>query len=198
MSGALRGSKSTAAPSKAPALADNPAVRRLDERFRITHADPQAARDSFVAMYREAPRLATWAVNHHPEAFGTPTGNQAAPFTGRGMKAALQALPAPDQAPPAEPGRSAGQADELRRRQTQARSQAAARRDAQAVARHLNAFAAQIERDPTKKALAEEIRTLARGGTPDRAKAAQIQKAIEEAKKRHSQPRGRGRAHIER
>lgn len=115
-------------------------------------------------------------------------------LTGRGMKAALQALPAPDQAKPAEPTRSTDQADELRRRQVQARSQATARRDAQAAARHLNAFAAQIERaDPTKKRLAEEIRTLARGGTPDQTRAAQIQKAIEEARKRHREPRGRGR-----
>lgn len=139
-------------------------------------------------------RLATWAINNHPEGFGRPTGNQDPPFTGRGMKAALQALPEPDQAKPAEPARTAGQADELRRRQAQASSQAATRHDAQAAARHLNAFAARLERaDPTKKAVAEEIRTLARGGTPARARAALIQKAIEEARKRHPQPRRRGR-----
>jgi hypothetical protein len=192
--GTLRRPKATPAHSTSPALFENQALRRLDERFSTTHARPQIARDSFVTMYREAPRLATWAMNHHPEAFGQPTGEKASPFTGRGMKAALQALPAPDQAQPAEPERSGGQADELRRRQTQARTQAAARRDAQAAARHLNAFAAQIAGDPAKKALAEEIRTLARGGTPDRAKAAQIQKAVEEARKRRQQPRGRGRS----
>jgi len=194
MAGALRGSKSAEPSSQTPALFENQALRRLDERFSTTHADPKAARDSFAAMYREAPRLATWAMNHHPEAFGQPTGTPAAPFTGRGMKATLQAIPAPDQAPATEPGRATDQAGELRRRQRQARTQETTKRDAEAARRHLEAFAAQIERgDPTKKALAEEIRMLARGGTPDRTKAAQIQKAIEEARKRHPQPRGRGR-----
>lgn len=199
MTGALRGSKSTAAPSQTPALFENQALRRLDERFSITHADPKAARDSFAAMYREAPRLATWAMNNHPEAFGRPTGNQAPAFSGRGMKAALQALPAPDQAPAPQAPQMKHQADELRRRQDQARTQDSAKRDAEAARRHLEAFAKQIERDPTHKALAAEIRTLARGGTPDRAKAAQIEKRIEEARKRYQQPHGPGRgADIER
>ncbi|WP_193369325.1 relaxase/mobilization nuclease domain-containing protein [Pelagibius marinus] len=193
MTRALRGSKSTAAPSRSPALFENPALRRLDERFSLTHADPKAARDSFAAMYREAPRLATWAINHHPEAFGQSTGNPGAPFSGRVMNAALQALPPADRVNSAELARSAGQADELRRRRLQARNQETARRDAEAAARHLNDFAGQIERDPAKKALAEEIRILARGGAHDRTKAAQIQKPIEEARKRRPQPRGRRR-----
>ena len=132
-------------------------------------------------------------MNHHPEAFGQPTGKSAPAFSGRGMKAALQAMPAPGQTPATEPGYMAGQADLLRRRQGLARAEDIARRDAEAAKRHLEAFAKQIEHaHPGKKALAEEIRTLARGGTPDRAKAAQVRKAIEEARKRHPHPRGRG------
>ncbi|MEQ9606099.1 MAG: relaxase/mobilization nuclease domain-containing protein [Kiloniellaceae bacterium] len=194
MARALRGSKSTPAPSQTPALFENQALRRLDARLRVTHADPQAARDSFAAMYREAPRLATWAMNHHPEAFGLPTGTQARPFTGRGMKAALQAVPAPNQASTAESDGAPWQADALRRRQSLAQAQDTRRRDAEAARRHLEAFAGRIERgDPSKKALVEEIRSLVRGGTPERAKTAEIQKAVEKARKRHPRSRGRGR-----
>ncbi|MEQ9608586.1 MAG: hypothetical protein RLN99_13075 [Kiloniellaceae bacterium] len=199
MAKALRGERSTQAASKPPALMENQALRRLDERFSLTHADAKAARDSFATMYREAPRLATWAMNHHPEAFGMPTGRPAAPFSGRGMKAALQAMPAPDQAPTAESGHAPWQVDALRRRQGLAQAEHTARRDAEAARRHLDALAAQLERaDPGKKVLAEEIRTLARGGTSERAKTAEIQKTVEKARKRHQRPSGRGRGDIER
>jgi hypothetical protein len=84
--------------------------------------------------------------------------------------------------------------DALRRRQGLALAEETARRDAKAARRHLEAFAAQIERaDPGKKSLAQEIRTLARGGTLERAKAAHVQKAVERARKRHPRSRGRGR-----
>jgi len=145
-------------------------------------------------MYREAPRLATWAMNHHPDAFGQPSGKSAPAFSGRGMKAALEAMTAPDQAPAVESDRVSWQADALRRRQGQAQAADTARRDAEAARRHLETFAAQIERgDPSKKALADEIRTLARGGMPERAKDAHIQKAVDDARKRHPRSRGRNR-----
>ena len=194
MAKALRGERSTPAASKTPALFENQALGRLDERFSITHADAKAARDSFAAMYREAPRLATWAMNHHPEAFGQPSGTPATPFSGRGMKAALQAMPAPDQVPTTESGHAPWQVDALRRRQHLAQAEETAKRDAEAARRHLEAFAKQIERaDPGKKVLAEEIRTLARSGMPQRAKDAHVQKAVDAARKRHSRPRGRDR-----
>ncbi|MEQ9246003.1 MAG: hypothetical protein RLO21_08445, partial [Nitratireductor sp.] len=60
----------------------------------------------------------------------------------------------------------------------------------------LEAFAAQIERaDPGKKALAQEIRTLARGGLPERVRTAHVQKAVERARKQHPRSRGRGCGH---
>jgi hypothetical protein len=47
---------------------------RIRAHFAATHRDPERAAESFDALLREAPRLALWAANNHPVAFGEPTG----------------------------------------------------------------------------------------------------------------------------
>src|SRR6185312_11885454 len=50
------------------------AEARIRVHFGVTHRDPEGAVESFRLMLREAPRLALWAANKHPIAFGQPTG----------------------------------------------------------------------------------------------------------------------------
>ena len=38
-------------------------------------------------MHAEAPKLATWTLNNHPQAFGETTGMTVSGFTGRGLRA---------------------------------------------------------------------------------------------------------------
>lgn len=46
----------------ATAAGENPALAKLEESFSRSHSDGRAARDSFIALYQEAPKLAIWAV----------------------------------------------------------------------------------------------------------------------------------------
>lgn len=62
--------------------ARNAAIARGESRplaalsgyFALSHVSPDSARTSFLAMYREAPKLALWAASNHPMAFGPTTG----------------------------------------------------------------------------------------------------------------------------
>jgi Relaxase/Mobilisation nuclease domain len=48
--------------------------RRISDHFGATHREADRAAESFRLMLRDAPSLALWAANHHPIAFGEPTG----------------------------------------------------------------------------------------------------------------------------
>jgi len=53
---------------------------KIAAHFQVTHRDPERAAESFWAMFRETPRLAVWAANRHPWAFGDPTGQDGPGF----------------------------------------------------------------------------------------------------------------------
>lgn len=125
-------------PPKSVEQPSSPALQRLDRHFAETHRTPEAARESFLQMYRESPRLAVWAANNHPQAFGETTGvGPTGRITGRGLKdAAGQQAPAaaPD---PRQAAVIAYDAMRLRREADHALHQEGARRDAAAVPRSL-------------------------------------------------------------
>jgi hypothetical protein len=133
--------------SKPPNQAPSPAVQRLDRHFAEVHRDPTAARDSFLAMYKEAPRLAVWAANNHPQAFGETTG--AIPtgrVTGRGLKAIVTGMPQPLTARDGREAALIAHTAMLARRQADlAQHQARARRDVAAVPQALLRVADRLE-----------------------------------------------------
>ena len=150
------------APKKGPARSPSPALERLDVFFGQAHRDPIAARESFLAMYREAPKLAVWAANNRPEAFEEATGKiPAGRVTGRGLKTVLAETPAPV--------REAGRAAEIMAATMQTRQAAnvagereRARRNAAAVSKALERVAARLEEiSSSRLPEAAEIRKLA-------------------------------------
>ncbi len=156
-----------------PARSPSPALERLDAHFGQVHRDPIAARESFLAMYREAPKLAVWAANNRPEAFGETTGKfPAGSVTGRGLKTVLVETPAP------APVREAGRAAEIMAATMQTRQAAnvagerqRARRDAAAIPKALERVAARLEDASSSRAPeVAEIRKIAeQAATPAQA-----------------------------
>jgi hypothetical protein len=147
----------------APNRPETPALKRLDRHFQQTHRDPIAARESFIAMYREAPRLAVWAANNHPQAFGETTGRKSPTrLTGRGMG---QLLAAGERAGrPLVPAPTPDQRQERARLQEQVRRAKADRRrttDAAAVPTQLNRLAQTVERTTGNRDLAARVREVA-------------------------------------
>ncbi len=187
ISGALRAPK---AGSPKIGQSDIPTVRRLDRRFQTSHRDPQAARDSFLAMYREAPKLATWAMNNHPQAFGQETGAKVPPFSGRGLKAVIEAT---SPAKPADRPTTKPPPEELRREQAVAADRHRAQADADAAKRHLSGFADQLAKDPAKADLAARVRSLAEGKGSEANKIEKIEQVTQEARRRHQRLPDRGR-----
>jgi hypothetical protein len=59
-----------------PTEAKSPAEAKVVAHFAATHREPDKAVASFRAMLKEAPRLALWAAEKHPQAFGEPSGRQ--------------------------------------------------------------------------------------------------------------------------
>jgi hypothetical protein len=167
-------------PPKPVEQPSSPALQRLDRHFAETHQSPEAARESFLEMYRESPRLAVWAANNHPQAFGKTTGGvPTGRVTGRGLREVLS-----QQAPAAPPDpRQAAMitydAMRLHREADHAVRQEAVRRDAAAIPRSLMRVAdrlasqehahehlaairklAAAHQDPSQLAKADQYRAL--------------------------------------
>ena len=53
---------------------EHPSLAALSGYFARTHIESETARDAFLALYREAPKLALWASTNHPVAFGETNG----------------------------------------------------------------------------------------------------------------------------
>jgi hypothetical protein len=113
-------------------------------------------------MYRESPRLAVWAANNHPQAFGETTDvNPTGRITGRGLKDVRgQQLPS---APP-DPRQAAMIAYDtmrVRRDADCALQQEGARRDAAAIPRSLSQVADRLAGQEHGHEQVAEIRKLA-------------------------------------
>jgi hypothetical protein len=159
--GALRRSDAPTPPIPAE-QARSPALQRLDRHFAATHRRPEAAVESFLQMYREAPRLAVWAANNHPQAFGETTGvRPTGRVTGRGLKEVMgQQLPAPVP-DPRQAAMIAYDTMRLRRDADHALQQRGARRDGAAVPAGLNRVADRLVGLEQSKDQVAEIRKLA-------------------------------------
>jgi len=126
---------------------------KIAVHFRATHRDPERAAESFWTMFREAPRIALWAANKHPQAFGDLIGRDGPGFGWKDVNKST-ATPVP------EAGREAG-STYLHGREASAASERSAVRDAvittrtklasdrtrPAVVRSLNHLATRIERE---------------------------------------------------
>lgn len=187
---------------------ENPAMAQLAERFSRSHEDGTAARASFLALYREAPKLALWAAHNHPETFGRPTGAKAAPIPTTLLKELPKDARPSQAAWSAEQDRT--QRDEiqsLRRATTRARSEQSAEKNAASIRRSIERAAdfgeKAIKHDKTAaKETAAEIRELAKSiaavkpspagspAAPD--KAAQYQE-LEERLRRQDRAKGHNR-----
>lgn len=132
-------------PSKPAEQPLSPALQRLDRHFAETHQSPEAARESFLQMYRESPRLAVWAANNHPQAFGETTGaNPSGRVTGRGLKEAGGQQPPASVPDPRQAAVIAYDTTRARRAADHGLQQEGARRDAAAVPRSLTRVADQL------------------------------------------------------
>jgi len=192
LSGAFRRQEAPEAPEAPdPPVSSSPALARLDRHFGEVHRDPTAARDSFIAMYEEAPKLAVWAANNHPQAFGETTG--AAPtgaITGRGLKAIVTpGAPTPQTAPNGRPAaETAKVTTQARQAADLAREQSRQRRDAAHVPEALLRVADRLAGQDQSQAQVAEIRKLAvQAGPPDEQEKAAQYRALD------AQLRGRDR-----
>ncbi len=154
-----------------PPVSPSPALARLDRHFAEVHQNPTAARDSFLAMYNEAPKLAVWAANNHPQAFGKTTG---APPTGTVTGRGLRAIVTQDALTPevAANGRPAVETARATRQARQAadisREQSRQRRDAAHVPKALLRVADRLASQEQSQTQVAEIQKLAaNGGQPD-------------------------------
>ncbi|WP_119419709.1 relaxase/mobilization nuclease domain-containing protein [Desertibaculum subflavum] len=159
--GILRRPK-TPNPAKPVEQPSSPGLQRLDRHFAETHRSPEAARESFLQMYRESPRLAVWAANNHPQAFGNPTGvSPTGRVTGRGLREVLdQQQPAatPD---PRQAAIIAYDTMRVRREADHALQQEGARRDIAAVPHALMRVADRLEGQERPHEHVAELRKLA-------------------------------------
>ena len=147
----------------------SPALSRLDRFFGQTHQDPVAARESFLALYAEAPKLATWAANKHPAAFGQATGQKPdKELTGRGLKSLIS---------PQDPGAASEKTptptlrlerQELLEAKRRLHVKAAAERDRTALQRTLERFADRVVAESTDSRAGDQaaaVREVARQGS---------------------------------
>lgn len=147
-----------------PPASPSPALVRLERHFAEVHRNPVEARNSFLALYREAPKLAVWAVNNHPQAFGETIGRATRTrITGRGLgKVIFSATVAPTEGDLRAPvqmretKRSRGAADI-------AQHNARLRREVTAVARSLTRVADYLSHDTHQSIEEAQIRLIAVG-----------------------------------
>lgn len=140
----------------------SPALQRLDRHFAETHRRPEMARSSFLLMYRESPRLAVWAANNHPQAFGETTGvGPTGRVTGRGLREVLGQQPPVATSDPRHAAMIAYDTMRVRREADDALQQEGARRDVAAVPRSLNQVADRLAGQEHGHEHAAEIRKLA-------------------------------------
>jgi hypothetical protein len=145
---------------------------RISAHFTATHRDPEGATESFRLMLREAPRLALWAANNHPIAFGEPTGDAGPGLQSSDLRAALRA----GERREGRAGLAATKVDDpifagerIRVREATARARAGGRgeRVTLAMARSIGRVAARLERqaavEPGARERAAKIRELSRG-----------------------------------
>jgi hypothetical protein len=147
---------------------DHPSLAALSGYFVRTHAAADAARDSFLAMYREAPKLAVWAATNHPAAFGETNGAKPCRLDIK----VLKELPANERPKPEAwtKEHERAQRDEindLKRAAKQARAERAAEAAKRAVHDSIERLARQTEtairHDPAEaKDSAERLRALAK------------------------------------
>lgn len=165
---------------------DHPNLAALSGYFSRTHREPDAARASFLAMYREAPKLAVWAATNHPEAFGSTNGSKAQRLDVK----ILKDLPASERPTPEAwtKERDRAQRDEindLKRATQKGRSERAAEASRRAIQISIARVARQaetaIKHDPAEaKDAAERLRALARdAATAPRESATQLRKAAQ-------------------
>lgn len=146
------------------------AAAKIAAHFAATHREPERAAESFGALFREAPRLALWAANNHPIAFGEPAGRIGPGIAWRDVRELADPADRGDRSvPQASRARDpilAGERAAVREQTQRARRQAAADRAAPTVARSLQQLAGRIEletpADPEGKEKAAHIRMLAR------------------------------------
>lgn len=150
-------------PPKPAAQPLSPSLQRLDHHFAETHRQPEAARESFLQMYRESPRLAVWAANNHPQAFGETTGvSPTGRVTGRGLREVLGQQGPPAATPdPRQAAMIAYDTMRVRREADHALQQEGARRDAAAVPRSLSQVADRLAGQEHGREQVAEIRKLA-------------------------------------
>jgi hypothetical protein len=160
--------RSGADPIEMPIDATSKAEAKIAAHFAVTHSDPEQATDSFRAMLCESPRLALWAANNHPIAFGEPTG-AAGPGLGwaeicESMPSAVpqSTQPLPRQLDPV----LVGERQRIREHTAHVRASRTAKRAPEVIGRSLAGLAAQIERetptDPDAKERADHVRGIVR------------------------------------
>jgi hypothetical protein len=70
------------------------AINRLNHHIQTVYKQPTEARESILKMMAENPKLAVWAVNNHPVAFGEITGEKPEKnFTGRDLSRFIPSKP---------------------------------------------------------------------------------------------------------
>ena len=130
---------------------------RISAHFSATHREPEPAAESFKLMLREAPRLALWAANNHPIAFGEPTGAAGAGLQASDVRAAFRAAerqagrtdPAPTRA---DDPILAGERNRMREASSRARMQGRGERHMPTVARSIERVANRVEADAVSDA----------------------------------------------
>lgn len=142
------------------------ALKRLDQHFGQTYGHgAEKARESFLQMYREAPKLAVWSANQHPQAFGAVIeGGPPRRLTARGLNGLLrQGQNSPSISPAAITPVAPESAASIRLAAEQARARAEHQRNLPAMEKQLLTAARQIERAAGAEgaAAAAKIRQLA-------------------------------------
>lgn len=155
-----------------PADAKSAAEATVAAHFAATHREPAQAAASFQAMFKEAPRLALWAAEKHPQAFGETSGRTTPALAWKDVRALVDAAP---RAAPARPltwdpfspdAVLAGERLRLREATPRARATAAPEKAQRTMSRSLERLADRLERetptDPDSKEWASHIRAVAR------------------------------------
>jgi hypothetical protein len=153
-------------------VAASPAEQTIAAHFAVTHREPDQAAASFWAMFQESPRLALWAADKHPQAFGAPSGRAGPGIAWNDVRALARAAtrePAPRSAvrdPFGPEAALAGERASLREATIRARAKAAPEKAQLSIARSLTRLADRIERetatDPDSQERATHIREVAR------------------------------------
>ena len=126
---------------------------KIAAHFQATHRHPERAAESFWAMFQEAPRIALWAVNKHPQAFGDLTGRGGPGFGWKDVNKSTASRALGDRREAGSTyfhGREASAASErsaMRHAAITTRAKLASDRTRAAMVRSLNHLATRIERE---------------------------------------------------